>query len=260
MRLRFIFLLLALCSSISCALAQEVLVVPLIDKTGAGSPFEVSGRLLLKEVVRANQLEWSWGQKVTVRNISGRPILLFVATLTEIGRHPLGRKAAPGDGPTYELDDDRFFSDDLIRPGESVTLRDTEPGTPDVACCINPLEEKRDPTAEYHLRFVQFADGSTFGDPAEARDALAIRSMISSGLRELLSAYTELGTPGFAARLREQSPFSATALCREILAKYREAGIQVALGRTEQILATAQRHSAMMTGAATASQTLSPRK
>ena len=101
MRLRFTLLLCALCLSRSSAAQMEVITVPLIDKTGAASPFQVSGRLLLQEAVHGNQLEWSWGQKVAVKNVSGKPVLLFVATLTEIGRHPKGQHTAPGDGPTY---------------------------------------------------------------------------------------------------------------------------------------------------------------
>jgi hypothetical protein len=56
--------------------------------------------------VAGNQVQWSWGQHVVAKNISGKPILLFTATLTQIGRHPRGKYAGPGDGPTYELGDD----------------------------------------------------------------------------------------------------------------------------------------------------------
>lgn len=261
MRSCLVFLLSALCLS-SAALAQEVLTVPLVDKTGASSPFQVSGRLLLREAVQANELEWSWGENVAVKNVSGKPILLFVATLTEIGRHPApaGRHSAPGNGPTYQLEDDRFFSERLIKPGESLVLRDTVPGNPDVACCINPLAEIRDASAEYRLHFVQFADGSTFGDPAEAREALAMRQMIVSALRELLKSCSELGAPGFAAKLTDQSPFSTTAIRGQILTKYKEDGIRAALDRTEQILATAERHAAAITGTATASQSALPNR
>ena len=258
MRSCLIFLLSSLCA----ALAQEVLTVPLVDKTGAGNPFQVSGRLLLSEAVRANELEWSWGENVVVKNVSGKPILLFVATLMEIGRHRAapGRHSSPGNGPTYQLEDDRFFSEKLIKPGESLVLRDTAPGTPDVACCIDASAETRDPSAEFRVYFIQFADGSTFGDPADAREALAMRQMIVSGLRELLDSYSKLGAAGFAATLTEQSPFSTTAICRQILTKYNEDGIRSALDRTEQILTTAERHAAAIAGTATASQSPEPNR
>jgi len=248
MRIPFIFLLCALCLSRSSAAQLEAITVPVIDKSGAASPFQVSGRFLLQEAVHGNQLEWSWGQKVAVKNVSGKPVLLFVATLTEIGRYPKGQHAAPGDGPTYVIEDDRFFSENLIRPGESLTLRDTEPGAPSVACCINPLAEKSDPAARYYLGFVQFADGSTFGDPDEARDALALRETILRGLRELNQSYAEHGDQGFTAKLKEQSPFSATASFGQIITKYREGGIGLAIDTTRHILTTAEKHMAGIAG------------
>jgi hypothetical protein len=262
MRLRCTLLLCALCLSQSSTAQMEVITVPLTDRSGAGSPFQASGRLLLREAVHGNQLEWSWGENVAVKNVSSKPILLFVVTLTEVGRHPApaGRHSAPGNGPTYELEDDRFFSENLIQPNESLTLRDSEPGAPNVGCCINPLAEKTDPTAEYYLRFVQFADGSTFGDPAEARDALAWRETILRGLRELNQSYAEHGEQGFAAKLKERSAFSETAPFKQILRKYSEGGVQAALDKARQMLATAEQHAAMIAGATTPSHALPPNR
>jgi len=262
MRLRCTLLLCALCLSRFSTAQTGVIPVPLIDRTGAASPFEVSGSLLLREAVHANQSEWSWGENVAVKNVSSKPILLFVVTLTEMGRHPApaGRHSAPGNGPTYELGDDRFFSENLIQPGESLTLRDTEPGTPEVGCCINPLAENSDPTAEFYLRFVQFDDGSSFGDPAEARDLLAWGELILRGLRELNRSHAEHGELSFTAKLKEQSPFSETAPFKQILRKYRERGVQAALDKARQILATAEQHAAMIAGATTPPQTLPPNR
>jgi hypothetical protein len=240
--------------------AQEAITVPLTDKTGAASPFQVSGRFLLRETIHGNQLEWSWGQKVAVKNVSGKPVLFFAATLTEIGRYPNGQHAAPGDGPTYVIEDDRFFSENLIREGESLTLRDTEPGTPTVACCINPLAEKSDPKAEYRLQFVQFADGSTFGDPAEARDAFALRETILRGLRDLNQAYVEHGEQGFAAKLKEESPFSSTAPFSQIIAKYKEGGTGPAIDTTQHLLSTAEKNTAAIAGMSAASETQAPNR
>jgi hypothetical protein len=64
MRPLFTLLLCALCLSRSSTAQLEAVTVPMIDKTGAASPFQVSGRLLLQEAVHGNQLELSWGQKV----------------------------------------------------------------------------------------------------------------------------------------------------------------------------------------------------
>jgi len=264
MRFCIAFCLCAVSLYPSSALPQDIISVPLRDKSAAGAPFQVDGKLTLVESVQANELEWSWGEKVAVKNLSDKEILLFVVTIAEGGRHPapVGRRTAPGDGSTYRLEDDRFFNEKLIKPGESLILRDTKPGVLDVVCCVDPLVESHDPSAEYRLQFVQFSDGSIFGDAAAARDSLAIRKIILCGLRELLETYDRAGEPGFAARVKslrsdlmnpgfvpnehEQPPFFATAICRQIIAKYDSAGTRAALNETREIVRTAEKHSALM--------------
>lgn len=253
-----------LCLLPSLALQQGVFSAPVVDKSSAGAPFEVSGNVAVRESLRANQLEWSWGERVIVENVSGKAIILFVATITEVGRYsaPVGRRVAPGDGPTYRLEDDRFFTEKLIEPRESLILRDTKPGSPDVACCVDPVAEPHDPLGEYRLLFAQFTDGTVFGDPAEARNSLRIRATILRGLHELLQSYETTGEPGFSAKLKdlrsyranpslapkteEQPPFFATAIFTQILAKYEAGGINAALDETRQVLKIAEEHAAMI--------------
>jgi hypothetical protein len=262
-----LYLAISFCALFVCpssGLQQDVFSVPIQTKSGADTPLQVSGKLTLQESARGNELEWSWGEKVAITNVTGKAILLFVATIAEIGRHPApaGRHAALGDGPTYQLEDDRFFNEKLIEPGESLVLRDTKPGAPDVACCINPLAETHDPSAEYRVQFVQFADGSVFGDPAEARGSLAIRQTILRGLRELLQSYEHDGESGFVARLKDlrsyltnpnlapkvedHPPFFATAVCRQIVARYDSDGTLAALGQAKKVLNVAEKHAAMI--------------
>lgn len=262
MKFCFAVSLCALCLYASPPLPLNVFSVPILDTSGAGTPFQVDGKMTLRESARANQLEWSWGEKVNVKNISDKPILLFIATITESGRYSAPRHTAPGDGPTYRLEDDRFSNEKLIEPGESFVIRDTKPGVPDVACCINPLAGTHDPFAEYHVHFVQFADGSVFGDPAEARGSLAIRQIIRRGLHDLYQSYEQGDESGFVARLntlrsyvmdpslapsgQEQPPFFATAICRGIIAKYDSDGTKGALEKTREILNITEKHAAMI--------------
>jgi hypothetical protein len=253
-----------LCLCPSSALQQDIFSVPILDKSGEGTPFQVDGKLTLRESTRANELEWSWGEKVALKNVSDKAIVLFVATIAEIGRHspPVGRHAALGDGPTFQLEDDRFFNERLIEPGESLLLRDTELGTPDAGCCVNPLAETHNPFGEYRVQFVQFADGSVFGDPAEARESLAIRQVILRGLHELLDCYDHGGEsafvdrvknlrsylidPSLAPKIKEAPPFFATAICRQIITKYDSEGASGALDETRKTFKTAEKHAAMI--------------
>jgi hypothetical protein len=245
MRLPLFFMLLVVLFLAQTLNAQpQSINVPLVDKTEVGSPFEVSGRVSLQETVAGNQVQWSWGQHVVAKNISGKPILLFVATLTQIGRHPRGKYAGPGDGPTYELGDDRFFVKNAIKPGESLALRDTTPDTGQLECCINPLDESGQPQAEFRVRFVQFVDGSTFGDSSEAKDELAVRAMIFDGLRGLMKSYSEQGESGFLANMRRQQPWSASLPFADIRKSYDANGLKAAITRAQEILAIAENHQA----------------
>jgi hypothetical protein len=108
------------------------------------------------------------------------------------------------------------------------------------------------------LDFVQFADGSTFGDPAGAHDALALRDTIMVGLRELLQSYADGGEEGFAAKLKEPSVVSGTAPYKKILTKFSDIGVLAALGETKQIVAIAEHHAAMIAGTATTEKVLPP--
>jgi hypothetical protein len=151
----------------SCA--DDHFNLPLTDKTLSGSPFQVVGQVELNETPVANQLESSWSGNVIARNVSKKAILMLVASLTLIGRHNRGSVRGPGDGATYMFSDDRFFRTDPIQPSESVQLWDIKPVSGHVECCINPLESPVRPKAEVAVRYVQFVDGSTFGDPQKPR-------------------------------------------------------------------------------------------
>jgi len=73
--------------------------VPVTDASLGGNPLEVHGKALLHEVVAGPKLEWSWGAKVEVKNVSEKSIVLMFATLTELGRHPeSGHRGGLGDG------------------------------------------------------------------------------------------------------------------------------------------------------------------
>ena len=238
--------------ALRCPLAspaqQERVNVAFVDKSLPGSPIGVSGQVSLREAVVGNQVESSWIERVVVKNISRKPFLMFVVSLTLIGRHNRGALRGPGDGPTYVLSDDRFFAKTLIQPDESLVLRDTKPEEGEVECCINPLEKGSDPRAEFRVRFAQFADGSSFGDREEAKDELAVRATIVSGLRKLFQSYSERGEQGFLTELERNSPWSATVPFADLRATYKETGVGAAIARAQQILSVAENHEASIRG------------
>jgi len=244
---RLAVLLVSLCGVLCVPLAaqDDAINVPLTDATVGTSPFEVHGSALIHEVVLGNQLEWSWGENVVVKNVSDKPVLLLMATLAEAGRHPAReRHAALGDGPRYTLTQDRFFSDSAIQPAESVVLRDMKPGTPARDCCVNPMDETREPRAEFKILFVQFTDGSVFGDPAAAAQVLGTHKMILEALRQLGQSQPEGGEESFAAKLEEKCISLGSSVCSRISAALEGGGTLAALAEARRSLAVAEEHEA----------------
>jgi hypothetical protein len=85
-------------------------VVPVEDKSQAGSPVDVSGKVSFSETVIANEVSTTRSELVQVRDISGRPILLFVASLSDSGP-----RSSPQD---VEITADDFFKDKTLLPQE----------------------------------------------------------------------------------------------------------------------------------------------
>jgi hypothetical protein len=237
-------LLCLLCLAQVSASQPEPIRVSFVDETGTGSPIKATGQISLREVVAANQLGFSWGEKVLAKNISSKPVLLLVTSLTEVGRHSRGALRGPGDGPTYMLSDDRFFNETVIQPDEVLVLRDTTPDKMHFECCVNPLARDSEPKAVFRVRFVQFVDGSSFGDPAEANDDLELRAMIFAGLRKLAQSYRDHGDAGFLAEMKRDSPWSATLPLAAINTRYKQDGVAAGIACAQQILGRAERHEA----------------
>jgi hypothetical protein len=77
--------------------------------------------------------------------------------------------------------------------------------------------------AEGAVLFVQFEDGSTWGDPEAGKSMLAARPQKLAFLQHLVEAYYEKGDAGFAAALDEVKPISpegSVAGCLKADAEY----------------------------------------
>lgn len=237
-----LFLVLKCCLSF----AQEHFNVSLTDESVPGSPFKVVGQVQLDETVAGNQLESAWGGNVVARNTSDKAILWFVASLTLIGRHNRGSVRGPRDGATYMFSDDRFFRADLIQPDESVQMWDIKPVAGHVDCCVNPVASPAPPRAEVKMRYVQFADGSTFGDPLEVKDDLALRRSILDGLQRVVRSYSQNGEQGFLTEMRKQSAWSNTIIFADVWTNYKDNGVVTAVDRAKHVLSIAEAHEASL--------------
>jgi hypothetical protein len=155
---RFVLALLSLV--ISCPFcAAQTTVVDVMDKSTVKCAVRMSGTIELTESEAAGEDRTSFVSHVSATNLSNLPIVAMV-TYTSIG-NSLG----PLVGENRQLD--AFFAHDLeIAPGQTSIKR------VDNGVFTEPVRKgavKIAPAASSQVIFVQFADGSTCGDPNDGR-------------------------------------------------------------------------------------------
>jgi hypothetical protein len=239
LRLATMFVFFSLCAGVAQTLPAPILV-PVVDRSDTGSPISVAGNISLLETVRGSEILSSRGENVTARNIGNKPILTVVASLDEVGPHSGGNQTI--------VEIDRFFVPDILMPGEDFVLANKPVGVGHtVECCTNPLQAGRDPRAELRTLYVQFNDGSTFGDPKAGREVLARRAKAVHALHQVGYAYQEHGNTGFLDALRqEQSAKEPDGLCMKIYQEQRTHGTQAGIGMMQQILSVVSAHETMI--------------
>jgi len=235
MRFRFLpFLCLLLLSQISLG-QQQTIEVPFENQTGAGSPFDVTGKVLVRETIAGNQSESSWEDEVVLKNTSDKPIVLLIAHLNAVGPHS---------NRANMLTIDRFFKG-VLHSGDSFPLPgEMLEGSREVICCINPLDKGRDPKATFRVSFVQFLDGSTFGDPADAQDVFASRTTVVNALRELARTYSEQGEKQFHIQLAASDASSGVFI--RIRQTEQAKGTEAAISQVRSMLTLAKEREAII--------------
>jgi hypothetical protein len=143
------------------------------DTSESGSPLKVSGTASFTEEIARNAVTFSGDYKVDARNVSDKGIILVLAEFDEGGPHGAKRR--------HVIQLDHFFWDE-IASGQSFVLARGDPAKRVPGCCETPLTPAAEPTAEIRVRYIQFADGSTYGDDRTAENALRLRSAIREAL------------------------------------------------------------------------------
>jgi len=156
---RFVLALLSLVISCPFCLAQTT-VVDVVDKSTVQCAVRMSGTIELTESKVAGEDRTSFVSNVTATNLSNVPIIAMV-TFTSIG-NSIGALV----GQNYQLD--AFFAHKSeIAPGQTLTHKHDDDGV-----FIESVPKgggKSAPAASSQVIFVQFADGSTCGDPNDER-------------------------------------------------------------------------------------------
>ena len=160
----------------SSALLQLTFTVPVMDNSAPGSPLEISGTASFTELIVANSATSCSNFRIEARNVSEKGIVLLVASFDEAGPH--------GPGTHHVIQIDHFFWGD-IAPETSFVLTRSRSDRRMCASSINPLMPAAELKADVSVQYVQFVDGSTFGDEATAKDILGMRPIILDALRRL---------------------------------------------------------------------------
>jgi len=183
----------------ACVVAvAQVAVVPITDASPSASPIHNTGTVTLSQVtLPSGMVTLSHKDNWTVKNVSNKPVMAFVESLRMVyaSGYTIERNAK------YEA----FFGPNgILAPGInfdgllSIESSRTEPGRK-----ADSLQ--RQPECEATVRWVQFADGTTFGDSGYGEQFLADRSAIWSALRRLKHVYAADGVNGFARQLEQRA-------------------------------------------------------
>jgi hypothetical protein len=165
--------------------------LPIIDKSSAGNPLTNTGSTLFTEASGmdgafiAHKDDWS------VTNVSQKPIVAMVVTM----------QIRDDDRVVIErLEEfDAFFYPTLLNPGQTIS-----PFSQDFFA-THPVDSKyvplSSPRCEVTTRWVQFSDGTSFGDPSYARSLGQSRIALLNNLEELKAVYSREGLDKFAEQL-----------------------------------------------------------
>jgi hypothetical protein len=172
-------------SSALCAVAEQRMEIQ--DMSDKGSPIQVSGYMMLRHD-SSNPFPFSYEESTSVKNVSAKSILLMVVHL----------EATSGPGSDERYSQEYFFADALA-PGQVEVNHEPERKFGVAVVNGEPLSYKRDPhpAAQAHAEFVQFSDGSTWGDADSAEHLLEARRQTLAELNRLEHLYEQAGESAF---------------------------------------------------------------
>lgn len=162
------------------ACSQITYTIPIVDRSGPASPLAISGTASFTELITGESVASSSNFKLEARNVSGKSIILLLASFDEAAPH--------GPENHHDLQIDHFFWGE-IAPGKSFLLARGRSRKQVSALHRDSAEPADELRAEVRVQYVQFEDGSTFGDEAAAKEAVYLRPVILEVLRRLDAAH-----------------------------------------------------------------------
>jgi hypothetical protein len=221
---------LVLLASTAAAWAQSESVLTVVQVSKAGAPVTVTGRVTAKDQP-SEVLRYSFEGDVEMTNISGRAILLMIVDLNIVSTLPISLD--------YLEEDDYFFEPKMLEPGSIAELqrrlgRLGEPSRKD------DFTKEVKPSARAKVLFVQFSDGSTWGDAAAGERLLTNRQLSLKQLELLKEDYQKRSEEEFSNELLKPTLLQPILSLQEL---YREnKDLALVLARLEDMLENARGH------------------
>lgn len=158
------------------------------DSVQAG-PLRVSGVVSFEDTP-SNVIRYSYQIEGSIANLSSKGVVLIIIHF--------GSTGVNGPGLDYTYQKDYFFSSDILQPGKTESFRSSPLrfGRPTVNGHPVPEDNTQEispPLATAKVVFVQFIDGSTWGDANNAHEALLVRNQTLRELGRLESALNQKG-------------------------------------------------------------------
>ncbi len=215
-------------------------ILPVVDRSDPGSPLRISGTVRLRETASAHTATTTLVEEdIVAENISSKTILALVAWLDVTPTYTAPQRSVK----QYEC----FFASDVIKPGEQHSLSDVSASGHTTMEDYSRQRAPKTPKAEIRVVYVQFLDGSTFGQEAFARHLLAVRRIAWQHLRRLDRAYKRGGEPAFLEELSERvEPSEVDTLLQNVRETQRTRGTPSAIGQVRLMLKFATERGAAL--------------
>lgn len=198
------------------------------DNSPAWSPLRISGTVNFTEQVIGNSVSSSSEYELQGQNTSSKDIVLIIMTFEEAS-------SSIGAGVRHIIQKDLLFSP--LKQGESLVLDRSTPGFRTSHCCVNPLLPKGQATAKATILYVQFADGTSLGDAATAKDVLTERAATLKALRDLDLAKND---DDFQIRLSTMHTEQTGGVLEKIRKTEKDEGTDAARRQLHKLLITAE--------------------
>jgi hypothetical protein len=223
--------MLAALSVVACA--QTTTAVEVVDVSSADCPVRMSGEIKLIDFMEGSTYKASLSDHLVTTNASKKTVIAMVVV------NHYGTPYGPLVQDNREFD--TYFSHDLeIAPGKVYTH---DHHAPDGTFSI-PLDqnaERGTPKAESKVIFVQFADGTMWGDREDAhvQNIMKTRVHLSQILRKL-DADAMRGQDVFSGSLQIRSDdYRAEMILDRIRERQTKYGIDAAVNSVREMLAVA---------------------